>query len=126
MKFRVFLVEDDTLVAELITLMLDKEGIKCVHANSIEKAFEIFKETVESGNRFDLAIIDLVLNEEPDGGVKVLEGIRKLDKDVKAILCSGSVGSPVFSNFRDYGFDKKIAKPFTKDSLIQPLKEILM
>lgn len=52
----IFLVEDDKAIAKNLTLLLQSEGFKIIHASSKNEAVNVFK-----NNKFDLALVDISL-----------------------------------------------------------------
>ena len=60
------------------------------------------------------------------GGREAIKNLRKIDPDVKAIVFSGYSNDPILSNFKEYGFDGVIAKPFALKELSKVIKDCLI
>jgi two-component system, cell cycle sensor histidine kinase and response regulator CckA len=73
---------------------------------------------------FSLVILDLTI---PGGmgGQQTIEAIRKMDPLVPAIVSSGYSSDPVMANYRDYGFQAVVAKPFDVTTLIQVVRRFI-
>lgn len=59
------------------------------------------------------------------GGEETIEKLLEIDPDVKAILASGSITSPVISDFKKHGFKDVLVKPYDigqLDKIIQKAK----
>jgi CheY-like chemotaxis protein len=79
-----------------------------------------YQRALAKGQPFDAVILDLTV---PNGigGRETLALLNQLDPGVTAIVTSGYAQDPVMTNFRDYGFEAVIAKPFTLQELNQTL-----
>jgi len=47
------------------------------------------------------------------GGVEAAASLKSLDPSLKLIVSSGYSDAPVMSNFRNYGFDDVLPKPWS-------------
>lgn len=79
-------VDDDELGREPIALYL--QGIAdCKMAENGLRAVQMFREAFESGNRYDLIILDIVMP-EMDGHAAAKE-IRLIEKEAGISICEG-------------------------------------
>jgi DNA-binding NarL/FixJ family response regulator len=46
------------------------------------------------------------------GGKEAIQKLKKLDPNVKALVSSGYSNDPIMSNFRDFGFEGVVKKPY--------------
>ena len=51
--------------------------------------------------------------------------MRALDPKVKAIVSSGYSSDPVLANFRDHGFNGRIAKPYQIVDFVRVVRQVL-
>jgi two-component system cell cycle sensor histidine kinase/response regulator CckA len=79
------------------------------------------KEAKAAGRAFDAVLVDLTV---PGGmgGKEVADQLRQIDRSVTSIASSGYSDAPVMSEFRRYGFDDVIPKPWTPNQLSEVLQ----
>jgi DNA-binding response OmpR family regulator len=112
MLVRLILVEDDSLVAELVTRVARDEGYRVEHVVRCDAAREIL---LDEQNAHELAIIDVGL---PDGsGLDLCREARaaRLDVPILLLTASNSVRDRVAG--LDAGADDYLGKPFASAEL---------
>lgn len=114
---KMLLIEDDDLVANMLSLMLSKSEFEVAHASTEQEAVAKFSEAQNSRKPFDLVVVDLILGEDNQAGAKAMKRIRAIQPGVVSILCTGFVQSPVVENFNEHGFDFCLSKPFSWQNL---------
>lgn len=114
---KLLILEDDGMVSGMMKIMLERSGYNCDVAVDEDDAFNLFCQARRSGQPYAAVIFDLVLAEDSLGGLRTLRRIKETEPQVKTILCSGFSSSPVVKNFKNYGFDSCLNKPFTGASL---------
>jgi len=60
------------------------------------------------------------------GGKVAVKKLREIDPAAKVIVFSGYSNDPIMANYREYGFDGVIAKPFTIDEFTDAIDTILV
>ena len=55
----------------------------------------------------------------------VLEKIRKINPNIKALVFSGHSKKPIVSRYKEYGFDGILEKPCTIQALERAVKELM-
>ena len=58
------------------------------------------------------------------GGIEAAAGLKKLDPSLKLIVSSGYSDAPVMSDFRKYGFDDVLPKPWTVAQLSEVFRRV--
>jgi len=114
---KLLILEDDSVVSGMMKIMLERSGYNCDVAVDEDHAYQMFCEARQAGQPYAAVIFDLVLAEDSLGGLRTLRRIKEAEPQVKAILCSGFSSSPVVKNYKNYGFDSCLNKPFTGASL---------
>ncbi|MDQ7782289.1 MAG: ATP-binding protein, partial [Desulfomonilaceae bacterium] len=117
---KILLVDDEELVRDLGTRILERAGFTVITAADGNAALEIFE---KERSNIALVVLDLVMPHM--GGEKCLDQLLKIDPHVKVIVSTGRsldarerlrLGSLV------RGF---VTKPYQVSSLVQSVKEVL-
>lgn len=110
MKKKILVVDDDTMLAELIKRVLELNGYAATMAHSGEEAISFLKE-----RGFDLVLCDIHMHGRD--GFSVLTASKAMHPLTRVILCSGNVCYATVSKAFHYGADSFLAKPFSASSL---------
>ena len=123
-KGRVLLMDDEEFLRDMTTKLLQHLGYSVATAREGREALELYKKGLESGERYAAVIMDLTI---PGGmgGKETIREIRKLDPDAKAIVSSGYANDPILANFKDYGFDAMLPKPYGVEELAGALHQVI-
>lgn len=121
-KQKILVMDDENVIRDIASQTLDHFGYAVQCAKDGDEAVEIFLKATESGQPFNIALLDLTIPGE-EGGKDVVRRLLDIDPGVRAIVTSGYSNDPVMQNFTEYGFSGAIAKPFTLDELNRVLKE---
>lgn len=124
MKKRVLVMDDEELVRLFAEKMLDKMGYEVVTVRDGQAAIRRYKGAREAGNPFAVVIMDLSVSDGL-GGKETIAELRAYDPDVTAIISSGYLNDPVMTDFQDYGFKGRIAKPFDIQDLVRVLESCI-
>lgn len=127
---RCLVVDDDILGRELIAHYL--EGVAdCEMAENGLKAVEMFRDAFESGNRYDLIMLDIVMP-EMDGHTAAKE-IRMIEKECGIpinegvnIIVISSLNTPhdVIQAYLSASSAAHIVKPVQPDKLLKILNKL--
>ena len=117
---RILIMDDEEVVRESISAMLEHHGYDTVLAAEGEEALRCFDEGVKSGNPFAAVLLDLTIPGGMGGKETIVE-IRKRDPHIPVFVASGYANDPIVSRPQEYGFTDSIAKPFTRKALIEIL-----
>ena len=117
-------MDDEELICDVTSEMLKLSGFSAETALDGKIAIEKYKKAMESGEPFDIVIMDLTI---PGGvgGEEAIKEILAIDKDAKAIVSSGYSHDPIMAQFEKYGFKGVVAKPYTMSKLQKVIKQIL-
>ena len=116
LKTKVLVMDDDPGLRQIVTRVLERVGCEVITAVNSVQAVKLFESALETGEPFELAILDLTVPGGP-GGLETIKMLRQLKADVRGIVCSGYSNDPVLSKYRDAGFDAALSKPFRPDEL---------
>ena len=115
-KGKILVLDDEQCITAVASKMLTKVGYTVQTADTGEKAIELFRKAKDEGYPFDLVILDLAIA-GGIGGKEVIQIVRDEDPHIKAIVSSGYFDDPIMANYRDYGFDQVVSKPYTYSAL---------
>jgi PAS domain S-box-containing protein len=121
---KILLMDDEESVRRITGQMLTRMGYEVKFAHDGAEAIEVYREAMKARDPFDAVIMDLTV---PGGmgGKEAIQKLKKIDSEVKAILCSGYSNDPVMSDFRKYHFRGVVNKPFNIEELGDALRSVI-
>lgn len=119
----ILVMDDEPLVREVLKRMLEKIGYQVNCAADGAEAVELYKQAKERGLPYAALISDLTI---PGGmgGVDTINILRQFDPQIKAIVSSGYSDDPVMANYREFGFQGVLVKPYKIEQLSQAIHEL--
>ena len=118
-KDKILFVDDEQIVLNVGTMMIEKLGYKVLQAGSGKEAGQVFKD-----NRDDICLVLLDINMPDENGSVTCMRIRSIAPDAKIIHTSG-LGMNWADQTLDCGCKGILAKPFRLDELSRTIKEYL-
>ncbi|HEU5303066.1 MAG TPA: PAS domain S-box protein, partial [Gemmatimonadales bacterium] len=119
-KETLLLVEDEAPIRDSVKRLLEWHGYTVIEARNGVDALTIYE---NSQTGIDLVLTDLVMPEM--GGSELVERIRAHNPEVRVLFMSGYADRPVTDNGSDYDGTGFVEKPFTVETLIRRLREVL-
>ena len=120
----VLVMDDEEMVRKVAVKMVELCGFEAAQAADGAEAMVKLGEAREKGRPFDVVILDLTVKGGM-GGEEAIRKIRQLDTTVKAVVSTGYSDNPVVSNYRSYGFNAYLNKPYTFAALRDSLTALL-
>jgi len=108
---KILVMDDEDFIRNLAIQMLSKIGYEVSTAADGDEAIEIYRQAQDAGNPFDVVIMDLTVPGAM-GGKEAIRKLKEMYPHVKALVSSGYSNDPIMSNFKDYGFQGVIKKPY--------------
>ncbi|MCX8070651.1 MAG: response regulator [Thermodesulfovibrionales bacterium] len=121
-KKRILVMDDDELIRELFNEMINILGHETVIVANGEEAIAAYKSAVETGNKFDLLILDLTIAVGMSG-LETMKKLKELDNTIKAIVSTGHDIEEL--KYKEYGFCGAITKPFNLNQIKKVLDEYI-
>ncbi|WP_198555458.1 PAS domain-containing hybrid sensor histidine kinase/response regulator [Colwellia sp. 75C3] len=120
----VLLMDDEEMILDISSEMLEALGYSVVTAIDGKKAVEKYIDAQKCGRPFDVVIMDLTIP-GGKGGEEVITELLDINPQVKAIVSSGYSTGKIMSNHTNYGFKGRLVKPFRMKVLENELYKIL-
>ena len=121
---RVLVLDDDSMIREMVMAMLVKLGYEAEPAADGDEAIRLYPEAYGGDRPFDLLLLDLAVPGS-FGGDQVLEKIREVSPDVKAIISSGYVRERGPLDLLEAGSASYLQKPYNLGTLARLLRKVL-
>ncbi|NIA20204.1 MAG: PAS domain S-box protein [Xanthomonadaceae bacterium] len=121
----ILILDDEELVREVIGAMLEELGHKVSYAVHGSEAIKKYQEAWQNNSSYDAVITDLTI---PGGmgGQEAAQRILKINPQAKIIVSSGYATDPVMANYKDYGFQGRVVKPYHFAELKKVIERVLM
>jgi len=123
-EVRILVMDDEEQVRTVVKEILSILHYDVALAHDGLEAIRQYQRSQAEGRPFDLVLLDLII---PGGmgGIDTLQKLREIDSSVRVIVSSGYAADPIIKNFRSYGFDGALAKPYNLEQLREILHKIL-
>lgn len=122
---RLLVMDDDDTLLILFKAVLTQLGYEVETARDGGEAIALYGTSMAEGRSFDAVLLDLTVT-GGIGGLEAAAKLKELDPQSRLIVSSGYSDAPVMSEFRAYGFDAVIPKPWTVPEISSVLRRVLM
>ena len=122
---RLLIMDDEEALRQLLENVLTNLGYEVRIARDGAEAIALVEAAKANGAGFDAVLLDLTVSGGM-GGLEAAARLKELDPSLKLIVSSGYSGAPVMSNFRKFGFDDVIPKPWTIAEVSKVFRRVLM
>ena len=121
---KVLVMDDDKTVCNFVKEVLSVRECAVSEASGGKQAIEMYKQSIDDREPFDIVIMDLTI---PGGigGKETVKEFLKINPKVKCIVSSGYANNPVMANYSKYGFKGVITKPYSPSKLLDVLNQVL-
>ena len=119
-KGHILYVDDETMLLEVGSELLEMVGYKVQSASSGKKAIEIFQ---RDKNKIDLVLFDMIM--PGMNGGELFDKLKEIRPDVKAILSSGYSIDGQAQEIMERGCNGFIQKPFDVKNLSRKIRDVL-
>ena len=120
-KRRILLMDDEQMILDIVSRMLGHLGYEVTTCTDGSQAIAAFAKSKSHGEPFDVVMMDLVI---PNGvgGQDAVHTIKKIDPNAKVIASSGHLEHPVMQDFKKFGFNAVLEKPYKLEKLQQVIE----
>jgi DNA-binding response OmpR family regulator len=121
MSASILVIEDDSVIRELVNATLAGEGYRVSQAAAVPAALDL----LESEGRFDLVVLDLMLGRETGWDI-----VRHLDTSgqrphTRLLVLSARASQADVLDGWERGVDGYLTKPFGVEDLVDAVEDIL-
>ncbi|RJQ43624.1 MAG: response regulator [Gaiellales bacterium] len=118
MQGKVLVVDDEEVIRDVCSQILENEGYEVVTAASGMEALRL----VSSGDEhFDVVVTDIMM---PDmSGLELLEVIRRTSLDINPVVITGLGTFEMATQSDRLGAKEFVVKPFTPDELSEAVRK---
>jgi CheY-like chemotaxis protein len=114
----ILVVDDDSLILELIKRILESGGIVAHCVSSAEEALKRIQ-----ARTFSLMVTDL--NMPGEDGLELSRKSLKMAPEMPIIMNTGSISPQITRLAREIGISKVIAKPFRPNEMLETIREVM-
>lgn len=114
------LIVDDSLFMRMMLKDKLPQGLEIVEADSGIQALKQFKK-----EKPDLILLDIVMPEGEEEGVRVLEKIMKDDPDAQVVMITAVGQEAVMEECKKLGAKDYIVKPFNENQITETVEKCL-
>ncbi len=120
----IMVMDDDEMLRTVARSQLEYLGHSVLPAEDGDSAVARYTECLHTDKPVDLIIMDLTI---PGGmgGKEAAQEILALNPEAKIIVTSGYSNDPVMANYREYGFQESLLKPFDLRKLRKVILSVL-
>ncbi len=121
---RILIMDDEDAVRHVTGSIIEQLGFEAAYAVDGQEAIDRYRRALDLKQPYDAVIMDLTI---PGGmgGQEAIGHLLDIDPAVRAVVMSGYSNDPVLANYRSFGFQGVIGKPFAADDLARVLGEVL-
>jgi len=119
----ILVMDDEEIICEMYKEILGFLGFDTIVTYDGEQALEVYKKNLKQDREIKCIIMDLTV---PGGmgGQDAIKEFRKIDKNIIIIVSSGYADGPIMSEYKKYGFNARLKKPFNFKEVIQLFKKL--
>jgi PAS domain S-box-containing protein len=120
----ILVMDDEEMIRDVASAVLAELGYKVYLAQDGTEAVNIYQQSRNLERPFAAVILDLTV---PGGmgGEEALKRLRAIDPGVKAIVSSGYSNDPIMADYKQYGFNAVIAKPYKIADMSAALHKVI-
>lgn len=121
---KILVMDDEEQIRTTMRLILEYLGYEAELVEDGGKALARYSAAKDAGQPFDAVIVDLTVPGSM-GGRELIQRLRQVDPEVKALVFSGYADDPIMSHFEEFGFRGFIRKPYSIQDVSEALHKVL-
>jgi DNA-binding NtrC family response regulator len=116
----ILMVDDAPEILEMGALRLNGANYNLITASNAKEAIKIYDKHREN---ISIVLLDLIMPEM--GGMRCLEGLRKINPNVKVLVLTGYTERGMTQELKEAGARDFILKPFDMPQLLEKIRKII-
>ena len=119
---KILYMDDNELLLQVAKKMIHSLGYKAICAADGKEALKQFEKACKTKDKFYAVIMDLTV----PGGMgarEIIKDLREMDPGIYTIISSGYTEDKAITEYKSFGFDAVITKPFTINDLRSALSK---
>jgi CheY-like chemotaxis protein len=114
----VLVVDDEELLRDLLTRILQRNGLRVLTAANGEEALEVLE-----ANKVSVVVSDVAMPQMD--GLKLLAKVKESNPDLPVLLVTGQTGKHSRDQAEAAGADGYVAKPFKSTEILQSIAPLI-
>lgn len=124
LRAKILVMDDEPMLRQLAEAVMEHLGYQCETARHGKEAVAKYKEAMDKGDPFDMVILDLTVKGGM-GGIPTMAQLLTIDPHVKAVIYTGYSADPILENYRLYGFQGALPKPYAIKDMAEMIRRVL-
>jgi PAS domain S-box-containing protein len=121
---KVLLMDDEEDLTDVISSLLSLHGLTVEVACDGAASLRLYAAAKEAGKPFDVVIMDLTIRGGM-GGLEAVKALRQTDPQALVLVSSGYSEGSITQDFRRYGFDGAVPKPYEITELVDAIAAVM-
>ena len=121
---KLLVLHEQSPMLELYDESLKKEGYEIVYTQDKSEAIQLYSKSLITSRPFDAVLLTLMMKQGQVGDV-VLEILREIDPNVKAIVISKHADNPVMSDYKKFGFAASMLMPMGMKKALEIVRKVV-
>ena len=117
---KILIVDDEAEIVEFLGNFLKRKGAHVFIATNGTEALEIFR-----NNNPDLVLLDIVMPEGEEEGIRVLQEIKKSNPKAQVVMITAVGQNAIIEGCKKLGVKDYIVKPFDENQVIETVDKYL-
>jgi signal transduction histidine kinase len=118
---KILVMDHDEVMRDAAEIILHFLDYDCDIARDFEEVLRDYRKAWETGRHYTAVILDSTV---PEGAANILQALRQMNPQVKAIVAGEDIDQPTWEAFRSKGFTGAVIRPYTIDDLRTALDQL--
>lgn len=122
-SFHILVIDDEPTVQMVLGDMLRLKGYQVDVVSDGDEGVAAFIDAHQQGKPYDTILLDLTM---PDGksGKEIVRELLAIAPEAKVIAISGYSSDPIMSQYEEFGFAGRLAKPFKLQDVVGEIQRV--